>query len=154
MDERMKRMKRYITGCIILFLISVMSFLPGCGNDADVDSAETTETTESAETIENAESDGNSIKDCLVDITLTKDEDEAQQEEIPPEEVYELFLNGELTAGREVYIKQEGGQEEEQVTIDELFWGNDIESCFGDIDGDGSEELHIRDDVAYYAIKA
>lgn len=69
-------------------------------------------------------------------------------------EVYELFLSGELTVAKEVYIKREGEPEEEQVTIDELFWGNDIEYCFLDIDGDGSEELHIRDDVVYYAIKA
>ncbi|MDE5598147.1 MAG: hypothetical protein K2J04_09965, partial [Lachnospiraceae bacterium] len=70
-------------------------------------------------------------------------------------EVYELFLNGELTVAQEVYIRYtEDDPKEEQVTIDELFWGNDIEYCFGDIDGDGSEELHIRDDEVYYAIKA
>lgn len=59
-------------------------------------------------------------------------------------EIYELFLNGELTVE----------QEEEQVTIDDLFWDNDIEYCFMDIDDDGSEELLIRDNAVYYAIKA
>lgn len=148
MDERMKK---YITGYTVLLLVPVILLLTGCGNDADVDSAETTE---SAETMEKVESDGNSIKDHEVDITQDEDEDGKKEEEITPEEVYELFLSGELTAGQGVYIKPEGGPEEEQVTIDELFWGNDIEYCFLDIDGDGSEELHIRDDVVYYAIKA
>ena len=157
MDERVKKMNRYITGCMILLLISAMSFLTGCGKDADVDYAGT------------IESDRSSIKDDVVYITADKNEDEKRKEEIPdepesidadgygdltPEEVYELFLNGELTAAQEVRIKREGEPEEEQLTIDELFWGNDIEYCFLDIDGDGSEELHIRDDVVYYAIKA
>lgn len=57
------------------------------------------------------------------------------------EEVYKLFLNGELTAAQKVYIRYiEEDPKEEQVTIDELFWNNDIEYCFGDIDGDGSTE--------------
>lgn len=57
-------------------------------------------------------------------------------------DVYELFLNGELTVEKE----------EEQLTVSELFLDNDIEYCFLDIDGDGSEELHIRDSEAYYVI--
>ncbi len=59
-------------------------------------------------------------------------------------EIYERFLNGELTVT----------WEKEQVPIAELFWDNDIEYCFYDIDGDGVEELHIRDSVVYYAVKA
>ena len=59
-------------------------------------------------------------------------------------EIYELFLNGELI------VEHEG----EQLTISELFGDNDIEYCFLDIDGDGREELHIRDNTAYYVIKA
>ncbi|MDE5589694.1 MAG: hypothetical protein K2J60_11250 [Acetatifactor sp.] len=147
----MKKMKRYITGCIILFLISVISFLPGCGNDEDVDSAETTK---SVETMENVESGEDSIIHEKVDITQRNDEVETRQEKIDSAEVYELFLNGELTAGRMAYIKQEDEQEEKQVTISELFGDNDIEYCLLDIDGDGSDELHIRDNTAYYAIKA
>ena len=78
-------------------------------------------------------------------VDITYDEADTQEEAVSDsEKVYELFLNGELTVELE----------EEQVTIDELFWNNDIEYCFGDIDGDGSEELHIRDDAMYYAIKA
>ena len=57
--------------------------------------------------------------------------------------IYERFLNGEITAERE-------GQ---QVYIDELFWKNDIRYCFLDIEGDGSGELQIRDDFAYYVVK-
>lgn len=58
-------------------------------------------------------------------------------------EIYERFLNGELTVE----------WKKEQVSIAELFWDNEISYCFYDIDGDGGEELHIRDSVAYYAIK-
>ena len=151
MDERVEKMNRYITGCMILPLISAMSFLTGCGNDTNEDFAETTE---SSETMEKVESDEDSIMREKVDITQNKSEIETRQEEIDPAEVYELFLNGELTVAQEVRIKREGEPEEEQLTIDELFWGNDIEYCFLDIDGDGSEELHIRDDIVYYAIKA
>ena len=139
-------MKRDIARCTILLLIPAIVLLTGCGNDKQVDSGETAEsveTTENTETIENVESDGESIENDVVDITY--DEAETQEEAVSDsEKVYELFLNGELTVELE----------EEQVTIDELFWNNDIEYCFGDMDGDGSEELHIRDDVVYYAIKA
>ncbi|MDE7477084.1 MAG: hypothetical protein K2M91_03890, partial [Lachnospiraceae bacterium] len=58
-------------------------------------------------------------------------------------ETYERFLNGELTVE----------WERKQIPISELFWDNDIEYCFWDIDGDNSEELHIRSNVVYYAIK-
>ena len=134
-----KKFKRY------LLLIPVMALLTGCGNNAD-----------SVQNAERVESNEDSVKHDEVDITYNKAD---TQEEVvndsekvetnydinlSPAEVYELFLNGELTVELE----------EEQVTIDKLFWNNDIEYCFGDIDGDGSEELHIRDDVMYYAIKA
>lgn len=56
--------------------------------------------------------------------------------------LYGRFLDGELT------IEQEG----HQVCISELFWDNDIEYCFLDIDGDGREELHIRDSAVYYVV--
>lgn len=54
MNERMKKLRRYITGCTALLLIPAMALLTGCGNDAQVDSvaiAESVETTESTETI-------------------------------------------------------------------------------------------------------
>lgn len=57
--------------------------------------------------------------------------------------VYEDFLNGEITVELE----------EQHVYIDELFWDNDIEYCFLDIDGDGSGELQIRDSRIYYVVK-
>ena len=57
--------------------------------------------------------------------------------------IYEDFLNGEITAE----------QKEQQVCIDELFLDNDIEYCFLDIDGDGGEELQIRDSMVYYVVK-
>ena len=125
MDERMKKRKRYMVRCTAMLLIPVVVLLIGCGNDAvDI-------TCDEAETQEEAVSD-------LEKVEANYDTD------LSPAEVYELFLNGELTVELE----------EEQVTIDKLFWNNDIEYCFGDIDGDGSEELNIRDDVVYYAIKA
>ena len=125
MDERMKKRKRCMARCTAMLLIPVMALLIGCGNDAvDI-------TYDEAETQEEAVSDSEKVE-------TNYDTD------LSPEEVYELFLNGELTVELE----------EEQVTIDKLFWENDIEYCFGDIDGDGSEELHIRDDAMYYAIKA
>lgn len=57
--------------------------------------------------------------------------------------MYEDFLNGEIMV--------ELG--EQYVYIDELFWDNDIEYCFLDIDGDGSGELQIRDNTIYYVVK-
>ena len=87
-------MKRYIARCTTLLLITAMALLTACGNNAYVES----------------------IKSYEVDITYN--EAEMQEEAISDsEEVYELFLNGELTVELE----------EEQVTIDELFWNNDIE---------------------------
>lgn len=153
-DERVKKLRRYITRCTALLLILVMAFFTGCGNGAQADSVEITE---SIETTENVKPSEESIKNDEVDITHetteTQEEEAVNDSEkveanydinLSPAEVYELFLNGGLTVELE----------EEQVTVDELFWENDIEYCFGDIDGDGSEELHIRDDVVYYVIKA
>ncbi len=57
-------------------------------------------------------------------------------------EIYERFLNDELAAE----------WKEKQLCISELFWDNDIEYCFLDIDGDGREELHIRDSSIYYLV--
>ena len=123
----MKKIKINITIYTTLLLLPVIVLLSACGNNADVDSVETAE---SAETVENIESDRESIKNDEVDITyeiVETQEDEAAKNsekveanydtDLSPTEVYELFLNGELTVELE----------EEQVTIDKLFWGNDIE---------------------------
>ena len=86
-------------------------------------------------------------KDSYVDsfeIVKEAEDDEVNvEEDANTTEIYENFLNGKLTVEKE----------EEQVYISELFWDNDIEYCFCDIDGDGSEELHIRDSEGYYIIK-
>lgn len=63
-------------------------------------------------------------------------------ESLDDAEVYERFLDGGLAIE----------WKERQVCIDELFWDNVIEYCFLDIDGDGREELHIRDGSVYYAV--
>lgn len=81
-----EKWKRYIIRYTILLLIPVMACLPGCGNDADVDSAETIE---SVETMEKIESCGNSIKDDAVEIIQEEDE-----------VAYELFPNDELTVAQ------------------------------------------------------
>ena len=95
-----EKFKRY------LLLIPIMVLLTACGNDAQVNSAETVEI---AETVENIESDDESIKNEKVDITYDKAEthEEAVKDSekveanfdinLRPTEVYELFLNGELT---------------------------------------------------------
>ena len=110
----------------ILMFMFLTTALTGCGSDVRVEGSGTVR-------------------------TIEYDEIEAPESEVPdsPEnliimEIYEGFLNGELLVE----------QEEEQIAISDLFWDNDIEYCFGDIDGDGIDELHIRDNVIYYAIKA
>lgn len=82
--------------------------------------------------------------------TVEYDEIIAQQSDVlndspgtNTKEIYGHFLDGELTVE----------WKEKQIRISDLFWDNDIEYCFGDIDGDGEEELHIRDKSAYYAVK-
>lgn len=171
-----ERLKRYMVRCTILILMSLMAALTGCGKDAYTDSFEGMESVENVEHLEHVESeevyisyDEVNIKHDEVDIT--HDEDKKQESEdaddlgnldtvidadldidldadnevnIDPTEVYERFLNSKLS----VELK------EKQVTISNLFWDNDIKYCFLDIDGDGIDELHIKDNVIYYAIKA
>lgn len=79
------------------------------------------------------------------------DETETQEPEVPDNsgnpnimEIYENFLKGTLM------IEREG----QQVRVNELFWDNEIEYCYIDMDGDGRDELHIRDSAVYYVIKA
>lgn len=159
-----ERLKRYMVRCTILILMPLMAVLTGCGKDAYTDSFEGMESVENVEHSEHAESeevyinfDEVNIKHDEVDITHNEDETqeskdvndsenfEADNEAVlDPTEVYERFLNGKLSIE----------QEEKQVTISNLFWDNDIKYCFLDIDGDGIDELHIKDNVIYYAIKA
>lgn len=121
-----ERFKRYICGYRILLLVHLMAVLSGCGNDAYTDSSE------GMESVENLDAD--------VDVKLEADNEAV----LDPMEIYERFLDGKLS----VELK------EKQVTISNLFWDNDIKYCFLDIDGDGIDELHIKDNMRYYAIKA
>lgn len=78
-------------------------------------------------------------------ITNTGTDTNAMNETISTdsEDIYTRFLKNEITAIHD----------DQELLISELFWDNDIEYCFFDIDGDGHEELHIRDSAAYYAVK-
>ena len=146
-----ERLKRYMVRCTILILMPLMAVLTGCGKDAYAYSLEGMKSEENVENLEHVESeeiyindDEAGIKRDMVDIKrdeidITLDEDETQEPEI-----YERFLNGKLSIELD----------EKQVTISNLFWDNDIKYCFLDIDGDGIDELHIKDNVIYYAIKA
>ncbi|MDE6750308.1 MAG: hypothetical protein K2K21_14785 [Lachnospiraceae bacterium] len=159
-----ERLKRYIVRCKILILMPLMAALTGCGKDAYTDSFEGMESVENVENLEHVESeevninsDEVNIKHDAVDITHNEDETQesedvnysvnieaANEVDIDPMEIYERFLNGRLSIELE----------EKQVTISNLFWDNDIKYCFLDIDSDGIDELHIKDNVIYYAIKA
>lgn len=159
-----KRMKNYMTRCTILIFMLLMADLTGCGKDAYTDSFEAVENVENVEHLKHVESEEVYINDNEVDIKhdevdITHNEDETKESEdvndsenfeadneavLDPTEVYERFLNGKLS----VELK------EKQVTISNLFWDNDIKYCYLDIDGDGIDELHIKDNVIYYAIKA
>lgn len=108
-----------------LIFMSVIVILTGCKNDA---------CTELSATVEKAGYD---------EAEAEEPDEPSDMESADVVEVYEHFLNDELTAGRK----------EQQVYVDELFRDNDIEYCFLDIDGDGSEELQIRDHSAYYMVK-
>lgn len=109
----------------ILILMLTIMVLTGCKHDIHEDFSATTKNAEYDE-IETRE------PDILNDL-----------EKLDSMEIYERFLNGELTVE----------WEEQQVLINKLFWDNDIEYCFFDIDGDGSEELHVKDSTIYYAVK-
>lgn len=148
-----ERFKRYMSRYKILLFIFVMAALAGCGNNAYTDSLEGMESVENVEHLEHIENDEVYINDSKVDIKydkvdITRDEGENQESEdaddLNPMEIYERFLDGKLSVE----------QEEKQVTISNLFWDNDIKYCFLDIDGDGIDELHIKDNMIYYVIKA
>lgn len=164
-----ERFKRHIRRYKILLLVLLMAVLSGCGNDAYTDSFENIESVERLEHVENDEVYINDKKADIKrdEVDIIRDEDEKQESEdinesenldadvdvkseadneavLNPMEIYDRFLDGKLSIE----------QEEKQVTISNLFWDNDIKYCFLDIDGDGIDELHIKDNVIYYAIKA
>lgn len=120
-----ERIKQYITRHAILMLIPVIMILTGCQNRMQMESSWT-------------------AKDTKADADEARENDSLADSEKPKvTDPYKAFLNGELTVSLE----------EQQVYIDQLFWDNDIEYCYWDIDGDDSDELHIRDPHAYYIIK-
>lgn len=139
-----KRLKRYITKCTILLLMPAIAALTSCGSDAQADFSGI---------VENAEDDGINVsydeavtpepKDLNDSDKPETDSENGTEADLNPMEIYEGFLKGDIMIEKE----------EEQVSIDELFWDNDMEYCFADIDGDGSEELYIRDSQFHYSIK-
>lgn len=129
-------LKKYMIRCVVLLFLPATASLTGCKNDVRVDVSDMV--TDAGET-ESADID----RVFMEDNKFPVDEDGMAGQDMHAMEVYERFLNGELT----VEYKKE------QVSIAELFWDNEIFYCFFDIDSDGSEELHIRDSVAYYAVK-
>ncbi|MDE7283456.1 MAG: hypothetical protein K2N85_07740, partial [Lachnospiraceae bacterium] len=160
-----EKFKGYICRYKILLFMFTMTALTGCGKDAYTDSFDGMESEENVENLEHVENSEVYIIYSEVDITHDKDEapepedvnesenldedidaksDADNEADSDPMEIYERFLNGKLSVE----------QEEKQVTISNLFWDNDIKYCFLDIDGDGIDELHIKDNVIYYAIKA
>lgn len=146
-----KRIKRHTSKYSILLFTLIIAALTGCKSNARM---------EPSENMKYIEEDGDQVKDdaaiANADETVTPEPEtlndlekpetdlEADLEREPSEmEIYEGFLDGEIMIEKE----------EDPVYIDELFWDNDVEYCFADIDGDGSEELHIRDSMVYYMIK-
>ena len=132
----------------ILLILSAVVVLTGCGSNSHADSSEAVENVEYSEADtrdeESEPEDDMAVSQESEGLNDSEKPDNENDSELSAMEIYELFLNGELTVV----------QEKESVYISDLFWDNDIEYCFGDIDGDGNEELHIRDNNLYYTIKA
>lgn len=119
----LRKFKRYLIQYAALAL--ALTALSACKNDTYADFSDIVENAEYNET-KTQESDV--LEDSADGNTA---------------EVYVHFLEGEIAARWEGQL----------VQISELFWDNDIEYCFLDIDGDGEEELQIRDSVKYYVVK-
>lgn len=163
-----KRLKRHTSKYSILLFTLIIAALTGCKSNARM---------ESSEDVKYMEEDGDQVKDDAViakadetaapepetlnDLEKPETDLEADLEREPSEmEIYGGFLDGEIMVEKEaeesVYFSDDGimiVEGEKSAYIDELFWDNDVEYCFADIDGDGSEELHIRDSMVYYMIK-
>lgn len=163
-----KRLKRHTAKYTILLFTLIIAALTGCKSNARM---------EPSEDVKYMEEDGDQVKDDAViakadetaapepetlnDLEKPETDLEADLEREPSEmEIYGGFLDGEIMVEKEaeesVYFSDDGimiVEGEKSAYIDELFWDNDVEYCFADIDGDGSEELHIRDSMVYYMIK-
>ncbi len=132
--------KRHITGYIITIFVLIMAHLTGCASDTYMNFAGTVKNIEHDEAAGEYDAGAAQEPEAIDDLESL---DINNDTNLDSTDIYESFLNGKLTVEKK----------EEQIYISELFWDNDIEYCFGDIDGDGSEELHIRDSVVYYTIK-
>lgn len=133
-------------------LVLAIAALTGCKSDAGANPSENVSNVE-ADGV-HAESDEIQVQNEKIEVESDKVQTQNEETAAPGREtdsapdlsemeIYEGFLNGEIRLEKE----------KEQVCISDLFWDNDIEYCFWDIDGDGSEELQIRDSSAYYAVK-
>lgn len=133
---------------LILLFLSAVVILTGCGNNLHADSfgaMENVEYSEAGTRNEETEPEDDMASSQESEVLNHSEKPDIEKDSgLSAMEIYELFLNGELTAW----------QKKEVVYISDLFWDNDIEYCFGDIDGDGNEELHVRDNSVYYTIKA
>lgn len=143
-----EKLKKYIIRCTILLFLPAAAVLTGCGNNSHTDSFEAAENAEYNEAgTKDKEADPEADMTSSQESEVLNDSerpDIGNNTDLSSAEIYELFLNGELTVEHK----------KERVYISELFWDNDIEYCFGDVDRDGDEELHIRDNSLYYMIKA
>ena len=141
---RINRKRRIIGYAAVTAAILV--FPAGCGKETGTDDTGMVKTAEEEEKKEKKEKEEKEEKEEK-DRTLTENEERMTgnpMDDCPDQmEIYERFMDGELTVT----------WKKEQAPITELFWDNDIEYCFYDIDGDGVEELHVKDSVAYYAVK-
>lgn len=122
--KRLERFRRRTLRYTILIFMPVITVFSGCKYDEHAGFSE-------------------SVKKAEYDETREEPDAFNGSKDINTMEIYEGVLNGDLTAERK-------GQ---QVRVNELFWDNDIKYCFFDIDGDGAEELHIRDHAVYYTVK-
>lgn len=126
-------------------LVLAIAALTGCKSDAGANPSENVSNVEADEIqVQNEKIEVESDKvQTQNEETATPGRETDSAPDLSEMEIYEGFLNGEIRLEKE----------KEQVCISDLFWDNDIEYCFCDIDGDGSEELQIRDSSVYYAVK-
>lgn len=139
------RKKLSVTVSKYMLLLLALTALTGCKSDARVDDPETVKEVHAQNEEAQAQKEEVQVKN---EGEATPEPEDATPSPSPEKtqskmEIYEGVLNGKITLEKE----------NEQVYISDLFWDNDIEYCFADIDGDGSEELHIRDNLFYYMIK-
>lgn len=137
----MKITKR--SGGVILCLVLIAAVLAGKTNDHTLTDDPEDAVQETQKRGDSEKEEPNTGSDAASNRKPEVDAAQTNEMEVDAAEVYERFLDGKCKAA----------WKKKHASIGELFWDNDIEYCFYDIDGDGSEELHIRDSVAYYAVK-